>query len=107
MTIGMETITYMGDQVKALLFDYQRELDKAYLERGDEPLSIGITIKATPAQGGTKSDVAINFITGRIKDKTSGIVNEVQMNMFSEPKGQTYRPSPRVGRAPRFKPLGG
>jgi len=107
MTIGTETINYMTDQVKALLRDYRRALNKAYLEMGDDPLSIGVTIKATPAQGGTKIEVAINFITGRIKDKTSGIINEDQLGMFSKPKGRTYRPPPRVGNSPRFKPLGG
>lgn len=104
MTIGMETIKFMGSQVEALLFDYQTELDRAYLAMGDDPLSIALTVKILPASGGVKIETAMNFVTGRIKDKVSGSITEDQLNMFStdknkpQPNRRTYRPPPKVRR---------
>jgi len=102
-TIGMETIRLMGSQVEALLLDYMTEIDKAYLVMGDDPLSVGMTIKVSPSSGGVKVETAMNFVTGRIKDKISGSITEKQLNMFQPnpaPKlnRRTYHPPPCVGR---------
>lgn len=111
--IGPQTIEHMTDQVDGLLSDYQVDLNRAYLGMGDDPLTIALSIKVSPDREGNRIETSMNFITGRIKDKISGSVNEEQMKLFPPNKKWkprfplTIYPSPTVGNPPRFRALGG
>ena len=122
--IGTETIDYMANQYRALLLEHQTEIDAAYLRLGDEdPLSISLTVKVSPGDNGNNVETNINCVTDRLKDKARGTVDEEQGELFplftppdfwkedgTQPKIRwplTIYPMPRVGRPPRFRPLGG
>ena len=102
--IGPETRQEVADQVKALLNDYSLDVNEAYLTAGEDPLAIAFAVKISPDVNGNRVETGINFITGRIKDKISGRVDEEQMKLFPpEEKGWNPRfpltiyPPPRVG----------
>ncbi|MBU2177675.1 MAG: hypothetical protein KJ556_21495, partial [Gammaproteobacteria bacterium] len=97
------------DQVRKMLNNYQREIDMAYLKAED---SLDVTFKANlkPDRGTSiKITTEIKFRPEPdIKDKTSGRVDESQMNIFEKKKSVSVidRRGP-VGNPPRFKALGG
>lgn len=112
--IGPQTIEHMTDQVKGLLSDYQKDLHLAYLGMGDDPLTIALSIKVSPDREGNRIETSMNFVTGRIKDKISGSVNEEQMKLFPVKKEWkprfplNYKPLPDVGvPRSRFKQVSG
>ena len=84
MTIGAGVISAIATGCQSLLVDYKDELNKAYGELGDDPLSISFGVKLFPGPDGVDIDINMSFVTGKIKDKISRTVNENQANLFED-----------------------
>ena len=76
MEIGKNTIDFMANQIKDLLYDYENEITEAHVKSEDGNLSIGMSIKVSSGDKGVKVETGINFVTGRVKDKSVGMVGE-------------------------------
>ena len=82
--IGVQTIGRMADQCRALLTDYQQEINAAYHGMGDDPLTVSLSVKVAPGREGNDIETNISFVTGRIKDRIKSSVNERQMGLFAD-----------------------
>jgi len=80
---GMKTIDAICDGIKASLVDHTEELIQAYAE-SEDPFSITITAKIKPVPEGNRIDIRLNFITGRVKDSVTRIINEKQTSFFKD-----------------------
>ena len=88
MKIGQNTRNKMVESVRFLFEDYQKDIDEAYLQAGDEPLSISVSLKLSPDGGETKIETSISFTKEKVKDKITMNVNEDQQGLFDEQQGQ-------------------
>ena len=109
MKIGEKVKEEIVRQVGRLLNNYQNEIDLAYL-RAEDSLNVTFTANLKPAAGTSiKVTTEIKFRPEPdVKDKTSGQVDENQMNIFEKKKITRVidRRGP-VGNPPRFRALGG
>ncbi len=81
--IGPKTIKAVADQVEAMLFTYQANLNRAY--PNEEDLKIGFSVDIGPGTGGDLIvTVKMSFVESRVKDETQTTVNEQQMEIFTE-----------------------
>lgn len=81
--IGPKTIKAVADQVEAMLFTYQKNLNQAY--PNEENLKIGFAVDIGPGTGGDLVvTVKISFVESRVKDETQTTVNERQEELFKE-----------------------
>ena len=76
MELGKNTIDFMANQIKDLLYEYENDITEACVKSEDGSLSIGMSIKVSPGDIGFKIETGINFVTGRVKDKSVGMVGE-------------------------------
>jgi hypothetical protein len=80
--IGEMTVNSIGEAVTAALLDHMPELDKAYsgIEDGAFPISVGVKIR--PCSEGNRIEVAIGFVTSRVRTSVIRIVNERQTSFL-------------------------
>jgi hypothetical protein len=63
-----------ADMIKGHLFDYQKDIDRAYLSC-DNTLTVSLSAKFSPKGSGVKVDTNINFTPEKIKDKASRVID--------------------------------
>ncbi len=81
--IGPKTIKAVADQVEAMLFTYQKNLNQAY--PNEENLRIAFSVDIGPGTGGDLVvTTKISCIESRGKDETQTTVNGRQEGVFEE-----------------------
>ena len=92
--IGINTISQASQMITDLLQFYVNEIDKAVRKAEDGAgVNISISLKMKPVNimkpvnmQETDVEVGISFTTEKIKDSTSKVVNENQMELFDKIK---------------------
>lgn len=79
--INEQVLREVGEMLSAHLFDYRNALEEAYC-RLDDPLTVNLAAKFSEGKEGIKVDTAINFVSDRVKDKSSREINGRQKSLF-------------------------
>ena len=83
MKISNKVLVEIEERIKDMFIEYQPEMEQAYLVAGDDPLSISMGVKISPAEGGKlKIVTSISFVKDRCKDSATSYVDEDQGNLF-------------------------
>lgn len=80
--ISLKVTQTAGEMITNLLEAYQDKLNKAYL-KSDGALTVDLKGKFKPGENDSiEVEVSINFVTDRIKNTFSRLVNENQEGLF-------------------------
>ena len=80
--ISLKVTQTAGEMLTDLLEAYQDKLNKAFL-KSDGALTVDLKAKFKPGESeGIEVEVGINFVTDRIKNTFSRLVNENQEGLF-------------------------
>ncbi len=80
--ISLKVTQTAGEMITNLLEAYQDKLNKAYL-KSDGALTVDLKAKFKPGENDSiEVEVGINFVTDRIKNTFSRLVNENQEGLF-------------------------
>ena len=80
--ISLKAVQTAGEMITNLLEAYQDKLNKAYL-KSDGTLTVDLKAKFKPRENDSiEVEVGINFVTDRIKNTFSRLVNENQEGLF-------------------------
>lgn len=80
--ISLKVTQTAGEMITNLLEAYQDKLNKAFL-KSDGALTVDLKAKFKPGESeGIEVEVSINFVTDRIKNTFSRLVNENQEGLF-------------------------
>lgn len=80
--ISLKAVQTAGEMITNLLEAYQDKLNKAYL-KSDGALTVDLKGKFKPGENDSiEVEVSINFVTDRIKNTFSRLVNENQEGLF-------------------------
>lgn len=80
--ISLKVTQTAGEMITNLLEAYQDKLNKAFL-KSDGALTVDLKAKFKPGESeGIEVEVGINFVTDRIKNTFSRLVNENQEGLF-------------------------
>lgn len=80
MVIGERVLKTASDLLHGHLLAYRRQIEEAYVEMGDS-LTIKLSVKSSPGSHGTTIDTAIGFVTGQVKDTSTSVVDENQLEL--------------------------
>lgn len=88
--IGKNTINKASQMINDLLQSYVNEIDKAIRKAEDGAgANISISLKMKPVNlQETDVEATISFTTEKIKDSTSSVINEYQMELFGKDGGK-------------------
>jgi len=81
--ISERTISTITDLVGGLLNANTAGLDEAYL-RAEGSLAVSIGVKISPDDKGLKIQAGLSFVSGRIKDTATAIIDNEQIALFHE-----------------------
>lgn len=84
MNITHKVTGKMAEMAKALLTDYTSELDKAWLETGEDPLNVAMNFKLREDAGRLICTATISFTAKKVKDKYDAVVDDAQAKLFGE-----------------------
>ena len=80
--ISLKVTQTAGEMLTDLLKSYHEKIDKAYL-KSDGTLTVDLKAKFKPGENDSiEVEVGINFVTDRIKNTFSRLVNENQEGLF-------------------------
>lgn len=80
--ISLKVTQTAGEMLTDLLKRYHEKIDKAYL-KSDGALTVDLKAKFKPGENDSiEVEVGINFVTDRIKNTFSRLVNENQEGLF-------------------------
>ena len=80
--ISLKAVQTAGEMITNLLEAYQDKLNKAFL-KSDGTLTVDLKAKFKPGENDSiEVEVGINFVTDRIKNTFSRLVNENQEGLF-------------------------
>ena len=80
--ISLKAVQTAGEMITNLLEAYQDKLNKAFL-KSDGALTVDLKAKFKPGENDSiEVEVGINFVTDRIKNTFSRLVNENQEGLF-------------------------
>jgi hypothetical protein len=82
--IGEKTVNSIGEAVTATLLDHLPELDQAYMAQEEGAFPITISIKIRPCPEGNRVDLALGFITARVRAQAIRLINESQVPLFTK-----------------------
>jgi len=82
--IGPNVTGKMLAMIANLFTTYENDMDQAYRQADEDPFKISIGLKLEPGDRGIDIEASISFVTGRVKDKTTGTASEAQQNLFKE-----------------------
>lgn len=81
--IGTRTLHYASSLALSLMMDWQQKIDEAY-RKADGALTVNLSLKFSPFGNGANVDAGISFVAEKVQDKTSGQIDEAQMEMFED-----------------------
>ena len=81
-TINFNVINQAQAEVCAMLFEYAKEIDEAYI-KADNDLTVALSLKLSPTRiaGEIELIVGINFVESRIKHNIKVIVDSKQRSL--------------------------
>ena len=81
-TINFNVINQAQAEVCAMLFEYAKEIDEAYL-KADNDLTVALSLKLSPTRiaGEIELTVGINFVESRIKHAVKVVVDSKQKKL--------------------------
>jgi hypothetical protein len=82
--IGEMTINAIGSAVTCMLLDHMRDLDQAYMAQEEGAFPINIAVKIRPCPEGNRVDLALGFVTSRVKAQAIRLINESQVPLFTK-----------------------
>lgn len=84
MEIKEKTIEESLNLMKDLMISHLVELNKAYV-KAEKTLAISMGMKFEPdSKDKTKIEASINFVTDRVKDSATAMIDENQMKLFDK-----------------------
>ena len=92
--INEQVISTITDLVGGLLNANTAELDEAYL-RAEGSLAVSIGVKISPDDKGLKIQAGLSFVSGRIKDTATAIIDNEQIALF-HPEYQKEPEEPNI-----------
>ena len=81
-TINFNVINQAQAEVCAMLFEYAKEIDEAYI-KADNDLTVALSLKLSPTRiaGEVELTVGINFVESRIKHAIKVVVDSKQRKL--------------------------
>ena len=78
-TINFNVINQAQAEICAMLFEYAKEIDKAYI-KADNDLTVPFTVQFKPTKiaGEIELIIGTNFVKGRVKRKVKVVVGSTQ-----------------------------
>lgn len=75
-------LSLIPSKIQTMLKDYAEDLEQAWTNAGEDPLTISFSAKIGVAKGKNVCEVTISFITGRVKDSKTFFWNPNQGQLF-------------------------
>jgi hypothetical protein len=84
MKVGTNVLRESGKLLSEILETYGGQINEAFQETEDEPLSISLNLKIKPGKEKEFDlEASIGFVKGRVKDIFKRSVNEMQMDILT------------------------
>ena len=86
LQFGNKTLADVVVRVTGLLLEYQQIISDALLRAEDGVCTVSLSLKIEAKHRGTNViKVDIGFVESKVKDSSSGIVDELQADLFKDP----------------------
>jgi hypothetical protein len=85
--IGLRTVNEASDLIASLLQTYVEDIEQAWLSCEGDAITVNLKVKIKPENRGNEINAEIGFVSSRIKDVMSATVDEDQITMEFEERG--------------------